>query len=119
MGTDLRAFLQHADADVAVFAGGALLQADRGRETGRPPAHDHHLIVHAFACLAHVDRLLPLPRALCRAKAIPVYNGPMQDKDPLATLAWLVEAGADEAIQETPVNRLKLYAVPPAAQPKP
>ena len=36
----------------------------------------------------------------------------MQDKDPLATLAWLVEAGADEAIQETPVNRLKA----PAAQ---
>lgn len=35
----------------------------------------------------------------------------MQDKDPLATLAWLMEAGADEAIQETPVNRLKLYAV--------
>jgi uracil-DNA glycosylase len=31
----------------------------------------------------------------------------MQDKDPLARLAWLVEAGADEAVQETPVNRLK------------
>jgi DNA polymerase len=30
----------------------------------------------------------------------------MQDNDPLATLAWLVEAGADEAIAETPVNRL-------------
>ena len=31
---------------------------------------------------------------------------PMQDKDALATLDWLVEAGADEAIGETPVNRL-------------
>lgn len=40
----------------------------------------------------------------------------MQDKDPLATLAWLVEAGADEAIQETPVNRLKTAAPPPSPQ---
>ena len=48
----------------------------------------------------------------------------MQDKDPLATLAWLVEAGADEAIQETPVNRLKPKAALPSvtlmrAQPGP
>jgi DNA polymerase len=42
----------------------------------------------------------------------------MQDENPLATLAWLVEAGADEAIQETPVNRLKAPAPQPAA-PKP
>lgn len=50
----------------------------------------------------------------------------MQDKDPqaanpLATLAWLVEAGADEAILETPVNRLKAPVTqrqesPPVAQ---
>lgn len=38
----------------------------------------------------------------------------MQDKDPLATLAWLMEAGADEAIQETPVNRLKAPTQSPA-----
>ena len=37
----------------------------------------------------------------------------MQDKDPLATLAWLVDSGADEAIQETPVNRLKAKEAPP------
>jgi uracil-DNA glycosylase family 4 len=30
----------------------------------------------------------------------------MRDKGPLETLNWLVEAGADEAIGETPVNRL-------------
>ena len=30
----------------------------------------------------------------------------MQDKDALGTLNWLVEAGADEAIGEMPVNRL-------------
>jgi uracil-DNA glycosylase family 4 len=41
----------------------------------------------------------------------------MQDKDPLATLAWLVEAGADEAIQETPVNRLKPKAAAPSVTP--
>jgi DNA polymerase len=41
----------------------------------------------------------------------------MQDKDALATLAWLVEAGADEAIADGPVNRLNAKApapVPPA-----
>ncbi len=37
----------------------------------------------------------------------------MQEKDPLATLAWLVEAGADEAITETPVNRLAAKTVAP------
>jgi uracil-DNA glycosylase len=42
----------------------------------------------------------------------------MQDKDPLATLAWLVEAGADEAIQETPVNRLRAPTAPPPTTPK-
>ena len=42
----------------------------------------------------------------------------MQDKDPLATLAWLVEAGADEAIQETPVNRLKAPAPQSGAPPQ-
>jgi uracil-DNA glycosylase len=46
----------------------------------------------------------------------------MQDKDPLATgslatLAWLVEAGADEATQETPVNRLKAPTPPQSAAP--
>jgi uracil-DNA glycosylase family 4 len=41
----------------------------------------------------------------------------MQDRDALATLAWLIEAGADEAIAETPVNRLvaKPAFSPPAA----
>src|ERR1700690_4265954 len=41
----------------------------------------------------------------------------MQDENPLATLVWLVEAGADEAIQETPVNRLKAPAAPPPVAP--
>jgi len=40
----------------------------------------------------------------------------MQDKDPLATLAWLVEAGADEAISEMPVNRLVAKAPAPVTQ---
>ena len=39
----------------------------------------------------------------------------MQEKDPLATLAWLVDSGADEAIQETPVNRLKAKEAPSQA----
>ena len=45
------------------------------------------------------------------------YQWGMQEKDPLATLAWLVEAGADEAIQETPVNRLKTPAAPQPVTP--
>ncbi|HWF63763.1 MAG TPA: uracil-DNA glycosylase [Rhizomicrobium sp.] len=42
----------------------------------------------------------------------------MQDKDPLSTLAWLVDAGADEAIQETPVNRLRTSIAPQSAAPQ-
>jgi len=42
----------------------------------------------------------------------------MQDKDALTTLAWLIEAGADEAIAETPVNRLNAKpAAPPLVAP--
>jgi DNA polymerase len=44
----------------------------------------------------------------------------MQDTDALATLAWLIEAGADEAVAETPVDRLTAKpAVPPPAAPVP
>jgi uracil-DNA glycosylase family 4 len=41
----------------------------------------------------------------------------MQDLDALATLAWLVEAGADEAVAETPVNRLTAKPPAPALTP--
>ena len=37
---------------------------------------------------------------------MPTYNSSMQDEDALATLAWLIEAGADEATADAPVNRL-------------
>ncbi|MBS0280987.1 MAG: uracil-DNA glycosylase, partial [Proteobacteria bacterium] len=39
----------------------------------------------------------------------------MQDRDALTTLAWLVEAGADEAVAEAPVNRLMAKPPAPAA----
>ena len=39
--------------------------------------------------------------------------------DPLATLNWLVEAGADEAIADEPVNRLAAQAAPRPAAPGP
>jgi DNA polymerase len=39
--------------------------------------------------------------------------------DPLAALRWLVEAGADEAIGEEPVDRYALSARPVAAKPAP
>ncbi|HWY63007.1 MAG TPA: uracil-DNA glycosylase, partial [Rhizomicrobium sp.] len=41
----------------------------------------------------------------------------MQDKDTLGTLNWLVEAGADEAIGETPVNRFQSRPVEPGPLP--
>ena len=47
--------------------------------------------------------------------ALTAYNGLMQNKDALETLNWLLEAGADEAIGEAPVNRL----VSQAAKPQP
>jgi uracil-DNA glycosylase len=44
----------------------------------------------------------------------------MQDKDPLALLTWLVEAGADEAMADAPVNRLvATVPMPPAPRPVP
>jgi DNA polymerase len=43
----------------------------------------------------------------------------MQDTDALATLAWLIEAGADEAIAEEPVNRLTAKLVAPPSPPAP
>ncbi len=43
----------------------------------------------------------------------------MQDRDALATLAWLVEAGADEAAGENPVNRLTAKPVTAAVSPNP
>jgi len=39
----------------------------------------------------------------------------MQDRDALTTLAWLVEAGADEAVADAPVNRLVAKPSAPAA----
>lgn len=42
----------------------------------------------------------------------------MSELDPLSALAWLVEAGADEAVGEEPVNRLVARAAPaPAVTP--
>src|SRR5690348_9548470 len=38
----------------------------------------------------------------------------MQDRDALTTLAWLVEAGADEAVADAPVNRLVAKPSAPA-----
>ena len=35
------------------------------------------------------------------------------DLDPLSALAWLVDAGADEAVLREPVNRLKAPSHPP------
>jgi uracil-DNA glycosylase len=51
--------------------------------------------------------------------ALTAYNGLMQDKDALGTLNWLVEAGADEAIGEVPVNRLAAKSAEPVAMPVP
>src|SRR3954470_24213778 len=41
----------------------------------------------------------------------------MQDKDALSTLTWLLDAGADGAMGEEPVNRLVARIAPPAHPP--
>src|SRR5579872_3617093 len=116
MRADLRAFFQHTDADLPPFALSKLLEADRRRQARGPGAHDHHVIVHAFACLRHGRScFLENPdsrgdsRIFLYLRAVPsAYNGAMQDKDALGALNWLVEAGADEAIGETPVDRFAI-----------
>ena len=45
------------------------------------------------------------------------YNSSMADLDPLSALAWLVDAGADEAIGEEPVNRLVAKPAPTSHPP--
>src|SRR4051812_29772593 len=111
MRADLRALLQHADADLAVLLCAKLLQPDRGRQPSRPGAHDHHVVIHAFARdggglwslfvhgRSHGDSVL----FLYLSAVPPAYNAAMQTKNALETLNWLVEAGADEAVGETPV----------------
>ena len=50
MRADLGALFQHDDGKLGID----LLQPDRGGETGRPGADDHHVELHAFAFdLAH------------------------------------------------------------------
>jgi hypothetical protein len=46
---NLGAFLQDHDADVFAFFIGDLFQTDRGGQTCRASADDHHIHVHAFA----------------------------------------------------------------------
>ena len=44
---------------------------------------------------------------------------PISPQDTLALLQWQVEMGADEAIQDTPVNRYETAKAPPRAQSQP
>lgn len=57
-----------------------------------------------------------MPDAGSGDETSPAQNDPAAAK---ALLAWLVDAGADEAIGETPVNRFELRAEPPPARPAP
>jgi DNA polymerase len=47
------------------------------------------------------------------------YPSAMTAPDTLATLNWLLEAGADEAVGEAPVNRFSQRQPPPAEMPTP
>ncbi len=50
---DFGAFFQDADANVLATAGGELLDADRGSESRRTPADDHHVVFHCVAFDLH------------------------------------------------------------------
>lgn len=54
---------------------------------------------------SHIARLCPMISAMF----------PAETSNPLADLAWLVEAGADEAMLDEPVNRLVQRATPAAS----
>ena len=49
VGAELGRLLEHADADLAVALDAQLAQADRGRQAGRPGAHDDDVELHALA----------------------------------------------------------------------
>ena len=53
MRPDLGTLLEDADADLAPGLGRELFQPDRGGKAGRPAAHDHHVVFHAFALVGH------------------------------------------------------------------
>ena len=74
MGADLRALLDHADADIAVLRRRQLLQPDRRREPGRTGAHHDDVECHRFpfqglphltanaACIAQRTACFPMGR---------------------------------------------------------
>ncbi|MNN27930.1 hypothetical protein D3C81_1414810 [compost metagenome] len=49
MGTDFRAFLDHADADFVTGFGGLLLQSAGGGQASRASADNDHVEFHVFA----------------------------------------------------------------------
>ncbi|GAB1382238.1 hypothetical protein MASR1M50_05570 [Burkholderiales bacterium] len=58
MRARLRAFFQHHHRHVLALFGGALLDADGGRQAGRPGADDDHVVFHGFARAVLLDDLL-------------------------------------------------------------
>ena len=67
MGADFAAFFQHADADVAFFFFGKLLDADGCRQPGRAGADDHDVVLHAVAFGFGVHGCCPYGLCLCLA----------------------------------------------------
>src|SRR5205814_10339377 len=108
-------FLQNADAQLAALRARKLLQPDRSRQSGRAAADDHDIEFHAFALvIAHATF-----RRMVKSEAIPYHfamaqSNPAETLSNFAALRWLLEAGADEAIGEMPLNRFRLSAIGPA-----
>jgi DNA polymerase len=134
MSPDFGALLQYTDADLASLLDSKLFQSDRSRKAGRPAANDDDVIFHAFAFdrLCHLQVPVVSPSARYEAGAIArstdglariaasAYHGmvmaTLTKSEALAALAWLIDAGADEAIGEGPFDRLG--AAPPAPEPR-
>ena len=54
MGADFGAFLQDADADLAILFGGQLARADGRRQTGGACADDDEVVFH-YVTFGHVS----------------------------------------------------------------
>ena len=103
MGTDLGTLFQDRHRDRMIVAASELAQADRRRQAGGAGADDGDVEGHL------------LPR---RGAGHVWYPGVMIGGEARRLLAWYVEAGADEAIGEVPLNRYRAPAAPgPAVAP--
>jgi DNA polymerase len=98
-----------------------LFQSDRRREAGRPAANNDHVEFHRFAWgqVVRHGRLLRFCYFITETGTVAQRPGPghVKGMDALGLMLLQMEWGADEALEETPADRLRpppVVAVRPA-----